>query len=206
MSEVSAAGQVLGVTSTGALSRVGETFDVPGVGRFQYTQFVNTTAIPAGSHVYSVVSTSAALAITTLANGQKAVNLTFPSQTLQVVTTGAVTANQYAGGFALVTANGGADKYSIRIKSHTGTAAAGNITLTFALGESLFNSIALVPGTDTVTLSTAPSTVSTTTATGNIDNGYTVNAIPAASATAPLFGWTQVSGYNAIVPGIINVQ
>jgi hypothetical protein len=201
MSEVSA---LVPTVTTGPLQRIGDLVDVPSGRRYKYTKFGNTAAIAAGAHVYAVVTTSSALAITSVANGQLATNLVAPSQQLQVVTTGAVVADAYQGGYALVTANGGADKYSLRITHNTGTAAAGNITLLFE--ESLPNTVALVPGTDTVTLSTSPDIASTTTSTGNIDCGYTVNAIPAQTAGTFAYGYTQVSGYNAIVPGLTNIQ
>lgn len=200
MSEVSALALNIGTLTTAPLQRVGDVVEFPGGRRYKYTKFTNGSAVAAGSHVYSAVTTSSALAIPT----QLALNLVAPSQQLLVTTTGAVTADQYAGGYALITANGGADKYSLRISHNTGTSAAGNITLVFA--DSLGNSIALVPGTDTVTLSTSPDTASTTTATGNIDNGYTVNAVPAQSNGSALYGYTQVAGYSAIVPGLTNIQ
>lgn len=204
MSEVSALALNLGTLTSGPLQRVGDVVDVPGGRRYKYVEFTNSSAIAAGSHVYSVVTTGSALAIATVANGQKATNLVLPSKQLVVVATGAVVADAYAGGYALVTANGGADKYSLRIAHNTGTAAAGNITLEFE--ESLFNTVALVPGTDTVTLSTSPDVASTTTATNNTDCGYTVNALPAQSSGSSLYGYVQVAGYNAVVPGLVNVE
>lgn len=200
MSEVAALTVNIGTLTTGKFQRIGDVFELPGGRRYKYAKFTNSSAIAAGSHVYSAVSTSSALAIP----AQTAINLVAPSYTLVVTTTGAVAADLYAGGYALVTANGGADKYSLRVSHNSGVSAAGNITLTLA--DALENSIALVPGTDTVTLSTSPDTVTTTTSTGNIDNGYTVNAVPAQSNGSAVYGYTQVAGYSAIVPGLTNIQ
>lgn len=201
MSEVSAATLGVGATSTGNYEQPGTTFELPGNRKFVLRKFTNTSAIAAGAHVYSAVTTSSALAITTTANGQLANNLVAPSQQLMVVTTGAVAADAYAGGYALVTANSAADTYSLRIAHNTGTASAGNITLVFE--ENLYNTTALVPGTDTVTLSTSPDTVTTTTATGNVDCGYTVNAVPAVASGSAVYGWTQVSGQSVAGPQVV---
>lgn len=197
MSEISALGLNLGTLTSGPLQRVGDVVDVPSGRRYKYTKFTNSAAIPAGSHVYAVVTLSAALAIP----AQTATNLVAPSQQLVVTTAGAVAADAYQGGYALITS--GTDKYSLRISHNTGTAAAGSITLLFE--ESLYNTTAIVPGTDTVVLSTSPDNASTVTATGNTDNGYVLNSIPAQTGNG-VYGYTQVSGYNAIVPGLTNIQ
>lgn len=199
MSEVSAATLGVGATSTGNYELTGSTFELPGNRKFVLRKFTNTSNIAAGAHVYSEVTTSSALAITTTANGQLANNLVFPSQQLMVVTTGAVTADAYAGGYAKITA--GSDTYSLRVAHNTGTASAGNITLVFE--ENLYNTTALVPGTDTVTLSTSPDTVTTTTATGNVDCGYAVNAVPAVASGSAVYAWTQVSGQSVAGPQVV---
>lgn len=202
MSEVSALGLNLGTLTSGPLQGLGSVVSLPGGRKYKYVQFANSAAIPAGTEVYSVVSSVTGLAITTVANGQKATNLVAPSQELLVVSTGAVTADEYAGGYAKITS--GTDEYSVRIAHNTGTATAGNFTLVFE--DSLENTVALVPGTDTVELLTSPDIASTSTATGNIPVGYTVNSLPALTTGNVLYGWTQVAGYNAVSGTILNIE
>lgn len=182
--ETSALGLNIGTLTSGPLQGVGSVVSLPGGRKYKYVQFVNSAAIPAGTEVYSVVTNLAGLAIVSVSNGQKATNLVLPSQQLLVETTGPVSADTYANGYAQITS--GTDIYSVRIAHNTGTDVAGPITLVFA--DSLQNTRALVPGTDTVSLYTSPDVVSTSTSTGGISAGYTVNSLPATDSTSPLYG------------------
>jgi len=202
--DTEALASAIGTLTPGPLQNLGSVFNLKGGRRFKYVQFSNTSAIAAGTQVYAVISSAIGLAITTVANGQLASNLQFPSQTLTIVSTGAVTANTYAGGYAKISVSSGSQVYSVRIASNTGNAAAGNFTLTFE--DVLPNSVALIPGTDTVSVYTSPDNVSTSTSTSNISAGYTVNALPALTSPAVTFGYTQVSGYNAATGTIINIE
>lgn len=202
--DVEALAQVVGVQTTGKLQGLGSVFNLKGGRRFKYVQFANSSAIPAGTQVYAVITSATGLAITTVANGQNANNLQFPSQQLTVVSTGAVTADAYKGGYAKISVSSGSQVYSVRIASNTGTAAAGNFTLTFS--DVLPNSVALIPGTDTVSVYSSPDVASTSTASGNISCGYTVNALPALTSPAVSYGYTQVSGYSAVTGTILNVE
>lgn len=200
--DTEALAQPIGTLAAGPLQNLGSVFNVKGGRRFKYVQFANASAIAAGTQVYSVISSVTGLAITTVANGQLANNLQYPSQTLTLVSSGAVTANTYAGGYAKISVSSGSQVYSVRIASNSGCAASGdNFTVTFE--DVLPNSVALIPGTDTVSLYTSPDVVSTSTASGNISAGYTVCALPANTAA---YGYTQVSGYNAATGTILNVE
>lgn len=192
----------VGTLASGAMQRVGDVYYAADGRRFKYVKYANASALAAGAHVYGVVTTTAALAIVTVANGQRATDLVAGSQKIVVSATAAVAADAYAGGYALITS--GTNKYSVRVAGNTGTAAAGSITL--LLSDPLRDGTALVPGTDTVTLSTNPSVASTTTATGNIDLGYTVTAVPAQTGGNAVYGYTQVAGYNAVTASVINVE
>lgn len=202
--DVEALAQVVGVTQPQKLQGLGSVYNLKGGRRFKYVQFANTSAIAAGTQVYAVVTKVTGLAITTVANGQLPINLQFPSQQLTIVSAGAVTANAYAGGYAKISVSSGSQVYSVRIASNTGNAAAGNFTLTFA--DVLPMSVALIPGTDTVDVQTSPDVASTSTASGNISCGYTVNALPALTGGATTYGYTQVSGYSAVTGTILNVE
>jgi hypothetical protein len=200
--EVTALSQTLGTVTAGPMMKLGDTFQFSGGRRFKYTGFANTSAIVAGAHVYAVVTTSAALALTTVANGQLPANLIAGSTQLTIVSAGSVTQNAYVGGFVLIT--NGSDKYSLRIASNTGVTGAGNFTI--QLEDALCNSVALVPGTATATLSTSPDVASTTTSTSNIDCGYAVCALPALTSGTVTYGYTQVAGYNAISASLTNIE
>jgi hypothetical protein len=194
----------IGTLTSAPLQNVGAVFRLHGGRQFKYVQFSNGAPIAAGTQVYSVISSATGLAITTVANGQIATNLTQPSQTLTIVSTGAVTADTYAGGYAKISVSSGSQVYSVRIAHNTGNAAAGNFTLTFA--DVLPNTVALIPGTDTVSVSTSPGYASTSSSSGNISCGYAVNALPALTSPAVTYGYTQVSGYSAVTGTILNIE
>jgi hypothetical protein len=194
----------IGTLTSAPLQNVGAVFRLHGGRQFKYVQFSNGAPIAAGTQVYSVISSATGLAITTVANGQIATNLTQPSQTLTIVSTGAVTADTYAGGYAKISVSSGSQVYSVRIAHNTGNAAAGNFTLTFA--DVLPNTVALIPGTDTVSVSTSPDYASTSSSSGNISCGYAVNALPALTSPAVTYGYTQVSGYSAVTGTIVNIE
>jgi hypothetical protein len=194
----------IGTLTSAPLQNVGAVFRLHGGRQFKYVQFSNGAPIAAGTQVYSVISSATGLAITTVANGQIATNLTQPSQTLTIVSTGAVTADTYAGGYAKISVSSGSQVYSVRIAHNTGNAAAGNFTLTFA--DVLPNTVALIPGTDTVSVSTSPDYASTSSSSGNISCGYAVNALPALTSPAVTYGYTQVSGYSAVTGTILNIE
>lgn len=194
----------IGTLTSAPLQNLGSVFRLPGGRQFKYVQFSNGAPIAAGTQVYSVISSATGLAITTVANGQIATNLTQPSQTLTIVSTGAVTADTYAGGYAKISVSSGSQVYSVRIAHNTGNAAAGNFTLTFA--DVLPNTVALIPGTDTVSVSTSPGYASTSSSSGNISCGYAVNALPALTSPAVTYGYTQVSGYSAVTGTILNIE
>jgi hypothetical protein len=203
--EVEALGSVVGTLTTGKFQSLGSTFKTKGGRRYKYVQFSNSSAIAAGTQVYAVISSVTGLAITTVANGQLANNLQFPSQTLTLVSSGAVTANAYAGGYAKISVSTGSQVYSVRIASNTGCAASSdNFTVTFS--DVLPNSVALIPGTDTVSLYTSPDSASTSTSSSNISCGYTVCALPALTSPAVTYGYCQVSGYSAVTGTILNVE
>lgn len=202
--DVEALPQIVGTQSTGKFTSLGNVYNLKGGRRYKYVQFSNSSAIAAGTQVYAVISSVTGLAITSVANGQIATNLESPSQQLTVVSTGATTANAYAGGYAKISVSSGSQVYSVRIASNTGNAAAGNFTVTFS--DVLPNSVALIPGTDTVSLYTSPDNVSTSTASSNISCGYTVNALPALTSPAVTYGYTQVAGYSAVTGTILNVE
>ena len=194
----------IGTLSTGKYQGQGSVFNLKGGRRFKYVQFANPYAIAAGTQVYAVITSATGLAIASVANGQNANNLPSPSQTLTVVSTGAVTADTYAGGYAKISVSSGSQVYSVRIAGNTGNTAAGNFTLTFS--DVLPNSVALIPGTDTVSVYSSPDVASTATSSGNISCGYTVNALPALVSPAVTYGYTQVSGYSAVTGTILNVE
>jgi uncharacterized repeat protein (TIGR01451 family) len=202
--DVEALGSVVGTITTGKFQGQGSVFNLKGGRRFKYVQFANSSAIAAGTQVYAVITSATGLAITTVANGQIASNLQFPSQTLTIVSTGSVAANLYAGGYAKISVSTGSQVYSVRIASNTGVTGAGNYTLTFS--DVLPASVALIPGTDTVSVYSSPDVVSTSTSSGNISCGYTVNALPALVSPAVTYGYTQVSGYSAVTGTILNVE
>jgi hypothetical protein len=202
--EVQAEGAVVGTLTTGKFQALGSTFQTKGGRRYKYVKFSNSSAIAAGTQVYAVISSVTGLAITTVANGQLANNLQFPSQTLTLVSTGSVTADTYAGGYAKISVSTGSQVYSVRIAGNTGVTGAGNFTVTFS--DVLPNSVALIPGTDTVSLYTSPDNASTSTSSGNISCGYAVNALPALTSPAVTYGYTQVSGYSAVTGTILNVE
>lgn len=202
--DVEALGSVVGTLTTGKFQNLGSVYNLKGGRRFKYVKFTNSSAIAAGTQVYAVITSVTGLAITTVANGQLANNLQFPSQQLTVVSTGAVTADTYAGGYAKISVSSQSQVYSVRIASNTGNAAAGNFTLTFS--DVLPASVALIPGTDTVSVYSSPDVASTSTASGNISCGYTVNALPALVSPAVTYGYTQVSGYSAVTGTILNVE
>lgn len=199
--ETSALGLNLGTLTSGPLQGLGSVYELSGGRKFKYVQFANTTDINAGEEVYSVVVPVTGLEITAVTNGQLASNLQLPSQQLTVVSTGAVDADAYAGGYAKVTS--GSDEYSVRIAHNTGTAAAGNFTLVFA--DSLQNTRALVPGTDTVSLSTSPDIASTTASltTGALPLGYAVNNVPAQTLGSVTYGYTQIGGFSAVTGTVL---
>lgn len=196
--------QPVGLLTTGKFTGLGNVYHLKGGRKYKYVQFSNSSAIAAGTQVYSVITSVTGLAITTVANGQLSNNLQFPSQTLTLVSTGATTANAYAGGYAKISVSSGSQVYSVRIASNTGNAAAGNFTVTFS--DTLPNSVALIPGTDTVSLYSSPDNASTSTSSGNISCGYTVNALPALTSPAVTYGFTQVAGYSAVTGTILNVE
>ena len=203
--DTEALASAIGTLTAGPLQNLGSVFNLKGGRRFKYVQFSNSSAIAAGTQVYSVISSVTGLAITTVANGQLANNLQFPSQTLTLVSSGAVTANAYAGGYAKISVSTGSQVYSVRITSNSGAAASSqNFTVTFE--DVLPNSVALIPGTDTVSLYTSPDLVSTSTSTSNISAGYTVNALPALTSPAVTYGYTQVSGYSAVTGTLLNIE
>ena len=202
--DVEALPQIVGTQSTGKFTSLGNVYNLKGGRRYKYVQFSNSSAIAAGTQVYAVISSVTGLAITSVANGQIANNLEFPSQQLTLVSTGAVTADTYAGGYAKISVSSGSQVYSVRISGNTGNAAAGNFTVTFS--DVLPNNVALIPGTDTVSLYTSPDKVSTSTSSSNISCGYTVNALPALTSPAVTYGYTQVAGYSAVTGTILNVE
>jgi uncharacterized repeat protein (TIGR01451 family) len=195
--------QVVGSQTTGKFTGLGDVYRLKGGRKYKYVKFSNSSAIAAGTQVYAVISSVTGLAITSVVNGQIATNLEFPSQQLTVVSTGAVTADTYAGGYAKISVSSGSQVYSVRISGNTGNAAAGNFTVTFS--DVLPNSVALIPGTDTVSLYTSPDNVSTSTSSSNISCGYAVNALPALTSPAVTYGYTQVAGYSAVTGTILNV-
>jgi hypothetical protein len=196
----------VGTLTSGPLQTLGSVFRLSGGRRYKYVQFSNSSAIAAGTQVYAVITSATGLAITTVANGQNANNLVAPSQTLTIVSTGAVTADAYAGGYAKISVSSGSQVYSLRIAHNTGNAAAGNFTLTFSSSDVLPNTVALIPGTDTVSVYTSPDYASTSTSSGNISCGYAVNALPALTSPAVTYGYTQVAGYSAATGTIINIE
>ena len=196
--------QVVGSQTTGKFTALGDVYRLKGGRKYKYVKFSNSSAIAAGTQVYAVISSVTGLAITSVVNGQIATNLEFPSQQLTLVSTGAVTADTYAGGYAKISVSSGSQVYSVRISGNTGNAAAGNFTVTFS--DVLPNSVALIPGTDTVSLYTSPDNVSTSTSSSNISCGYTVNALPALTSPAVTYGFTQVAGYSAVTGSILNVE
>lgn len=197
--------QVVGSQTTGKFTSLGNVYHLKGGRKYKYVKFSNSSAIAAGTQVYAVISSVTGLAITTVANGQIATNLEFPSQQLTLVSSAAVTADTYAGGYAKISVSTGSQVYSVRIANNTGCAASGdNFTVTFS--DVLPNSVALIPGTDTVSLYTSPDNVSTSTSSGNISCGYTVNALPALTSPAVTYGFTQVAGYSAVTGTILNVE
>ncbi len=197
--ESSALALNLGSLTTGPLQQLGTIFNLSGGRKYKYVQFANTSTIDAGTEVFAVLSSALGLEILSVDNGQKALNLVFPSQQLIVVSTGAVTEDEYAGGYAKITS--GSDVYSLRISHNTGTESAGNVTLLFE--DSLENTVSLVPGTDTVDLYSSPDIASTTTSTGNIPVGYAVNDIPAQTNGSVLYGYTQIGGFSAVTGSIL---
>jgi uncharacterized repeat protein (TIGR01451 family) len=194
----------IGTLTSAPLQNLGSVFRLQSGRQFKYVQFSNSSAIAAGTQVYSVISSVTGLAITTVANGQIATNLTQPSQTLTIVSTGAVTADTYSGGYAKISVSSGSQVYSVRIAHNTGNAAAGNFTLTFT--DVLPNTVALIPGTDTVSVYTSPDYASTSSSSGNISCGYAVTALPALTSPAVTYGYTQVSGYSAVTGTIVNIE
>ena len=114
----------------------------------------------------------------------------------------AVTANQYAGGFAVISAGTGLGQ-TLRIQSHPAqSTTSGNVVLT--LEDPL--SVAITSSTSKVSLTLNPYgspngtnvgthgvVISPTTATGP-SIGVTVTPIPASSATVPSYGFIPSSG------------
>jgi len=197
--------QPVGLLTTGKFTGLGNVYHLKGGRKYKYVEFSNSSAIAAGTQVYAVISSVTGLAITTVANGQLSNNLQFPSQQLTLVSSAAVTQNAYAAGYAKVSVSSGSQVYSVRIASNTGASASGqNFTVTFS--DVLPNSVALIPGTDTVSLYSSPDNASTSTSSGNISCGYAVNALPALTSPAVTYGFTQVAGYSAVTGTILNVE
>lgn len=199
MSSIEALTTQIGTLSPGALQDVGDTFTTRGGRTYKYVKFTNTSALAAGAHVYGVVTTGSALAVPT----QNALNLVPGSTQLVVTVTGATTAGVYAGGYALITS--GSNLYSVRVANNSGSAGAGTILLTFDEGLPMQGD-AVVPGTTTVTLSTCPDNASTTTATGNVNLGLTVTAVPAQTSGNAVYGYTQIGGYSAVGAAVLEDQ
>lgn len=124
------------------------------------------------------------------------------------VTLGAtvVTANQYAGGYAVVSAGTGIGQ-TLKIQSHP--AAAGSATVVLTLEDPLSVATAVADSKVSLTLpqygssngtnvATSGVIISPTTATGRTI-GVTITPIPASSTTVPTYGFIQTAGAVAVL-------
>ena len=165
--------------------------------RYRYVTFGGTSTIAPG-RVVTVPATTAnyqGLVITAVGtSGQVTANLSAGSYTL-VLTNGAtaVTQDQFAEGYLelLVGSAGASGSYSLKIKGNTAAAASGAITV--FLYEPLFNTTALVPGTDTANLNTSIYSGVNTSTTAAIVAGVTVVPVPN-TASVSYAGWVQTHG------------
>lgn len=130
------------------------------------------------------------------------------SKTITVTLGGtAVTANQYAGGYAVVSAGTGIGQ-TFRIASHPAqTSTSGNVTLTLedALSVAITSTDSKVSltlpqygGPNGTNVSTHGVVVSPTSATGRTI-GVTVYPLVASTATVPSYGWIQTKGAVAVL-------
>lgn len=160
------------------------------------------TALTAGKLVQGPVSIGAnhtGLTCATAAIGATQITVTLGGT--------AVTANQYAGGFAVVSAGTGIGQ-TLRIKSHPAqSTTTGTVVLT--LEDPLSVATAVADSKVSLTLNpygspngadvrTSGCVVSPTTATGPTI-GVTITPIAASTTTVPTYGWIQVHGPVAVL-------
>ena len=160
------------------------------------------TALTAGKLVQGPVSIGAnhtGLTCATAAIGATQITVTLGGT--------AVTANQYAGGFAVVSAGTGIGQ-TLRIKSHPAqSTTTGTVVLT--LEDPLSVATAVADSKVSLTLNpygssngadvtTSGCVISPTTATGPTI-GVTITPIAASTATVPTYGWVQTHGPVAVL-------
>ena len=160
--------------------------------RYKKVKFALSAAVPAGTAVYATPATASSIAIP----AQKAVNLAKGSKKIVLTASSAVSADQFAGGYLSLVVAGDSSKYSLEIESNTG--AATGKTFVVVLKDALQNVVPAIAGKDTVTIYTGTHSAVSTTATGNLFLGLSVNAVPAGSATTPLYGYVQSEGFSAV--------
>lgn len=165
--------------------------------RYRYALIGGTSTYNAGLLLVAAAKTanSTGLAITAVGTGgQTAANLNAlvnGGSGYLVVTNGStsVTANQFLDGYLEVNWSGG--PFKIRINGNTAAGNAGYITL--SLAETLRNTAALVPGTDTVNITASVYAAPTTSTTQAAPVGVTVTQI-VNTASVSNYAWLQVAG------------
>lgn len=159
------------------------------------------SALVSGVLVQSPASIGAnhtGLTVATAAIGAKQITVTLGATV--------VTANQYAGGFVVISAGTGIGQ-TLRIASHP--AASGSATVVLTLEDALSVATAVADSKASLTLpqygsangtnvATSGVIVNPTTASGRVI-GATVYPIPASSTTVPTYGWIQTAGAVAVL-------
>lgn len=181
-------------------------YGITGDGRqFRYVSFGGTSTIAPGLVVVAGAATAnsqglAITATTVTAANQTTGNLATGSNTLVLTNSStAVTQDEFAEGFLQVVVGGNTSdtgSYSYKIKGNSAaTASTGYVTVT--LYETLRNTTALVPGTDTANLWVSPFQNVNTSTTAALPVGLTVLPVVNSSSVTN-YGWVQVSG-DAVV-------
>ena len=166
---------------------------------FRYANIGGTSSVAAGTLLQQAAAPANSTALAITASGsqtQVAANLAAGSTTL-VVTNGAtaVTQDQFAGGYLQVTQTSGATtQAAYRILGNTAAAAStGYITVSLFPTDALRNTVALVPGTDTVNLVYNPWWAVAASTTDLLAAGVLpITAVPTSANYA--FAWLQTRG------------
>lgn len=177
--------------------------------RFRYVSFGGTSTIAPGLVVTAPVITNSTtgyqgLTITAVGTGGQVTANLAAGSTQIVLTNGstAITADQFAEGTLDIIVGGASSdtgNYTYRIRGNTAAAATtGYCTVFLAQTDTMRNTTALVPGTDTGSLTLSVFQSVNTSTTAALPVGLTIMPVPN-TATVTNYGWVQTYGQATVL-------